>query len=84
MSQYYPSEKDVTNDSVNHDNVMHKTPFMKKCEEFFGFHREFMNKKQVASEDFCKHWNIEVNQNSALVTCYYSKPKHQSSKKAQS
>ena len=86
LTLYYPTEDDVTNDTINHDNIMYQTPFMKKYNEFFGFHREFMNCKQLqeVTEDFCSNWNIQVHQQSRSCTCAYSVPIDQSSKKSKS
>ena len=84
LSQYYPTKDDVTCDNINHDNIMHQTPFVKKCNAFFGLHREFMNRKQLqeVTEDFCNNWNIQVHQQSRSCTCAYSIPIDQSSKKS--
>ena len=83
MSEYFPTEDDVSSDVINHDNVMNKTPFETKCMSFFGFHRVFMNRVQIqqAVEYFCSKWNIKTHKNSACITCSYSKPMYQSLKK---
>ena len=86
LSNYYPSEEDVTDDHINHDNIMAKTPFQKKCEDFFGYHREFMNRKQIqeAIDDLCSSWNIVTHKGSCAMTCAYGVPLHQSGKKIES
>ena len=55
LAQFYPSAENVTHDHLNHDNVMESTPFAKKCGNFFGYHREFLNCKQIqqAAEILC-------------------------------
>ena len=82
LSNYYPSEENVTDDHINHDNIMAKTPFQKKCEDFFGYHREFMNRKQIheAIDNLCSNWNIVTHKGSCAMTCAYGVPLRQSGK----
>ena len=86
LAQYYPTEDDLTNDNINHDNIMYQSPFMKKCNAFFSIYREFMNCKQLqeVTKDLCSDWNIQVHQQSRSCTCAYRIPINQSSKKSKS